>query len=227
MTTRYNHLNESFLEYDDMKTVSENKKRIYVTPKGGRFVSITTMLGYLSRDKLDSWRAAVGVEEANRVSRIAAGRGTQVHSIIENYINNEEVNEQKLMPHIKANFNSIKPLLHNINNVYYQEVALYSNVLRLAGRVDCIAEYNGVLSIIDFKTAAKPKRQEWIDDYFIQCTFYACAFFELTGIEIKQVVVLIAVDGNPPQEFVQPVGNWLKKLIQARKKYDTEMLFRG
>ena len=190
MTTRYNHLNESFLEYDDMKTVSENKKRIYVTPKGGRFVSITTMLGYLSRDKLDSWRAAVGVEEANRVSRI-------------------------------------KPLLHNINNVYYQEVALYSNVLRLAGRVDCIAEYNGVLSIIDFKTAAKPKRQEWIDDYFIQCTFYACAFFELTGIEIKQVVVLITVDGNPPQEFIQPVGNWLKKLIQMRKKYDTEMLFRG
>ena len=223
----FTHLNKSFLNYNDIKTVTEYGKRVYLTPEGGRFVSITSMLGHFSKDSLHEWRARVGEKEANRISRQAAGRGTEVYNLIEDYINNKEINEKKLMPHIKANLNAIKPLLHKINNVYYQEVPLYSNELKLAGRVDCIAEYDGVLSIIDFKTSGKPKKVEWIDDYFIQCAFYACAFYELTGIAIKQLVILIAVDGNAPQEFVVPIKNWLKPLIQKRKAFTRDMLFRG
>jgi genome maintenance exonuclease 1 len=124
------------------------------------------------------------------------------------------------MPANLASFNDLKTILdERLNNIYFQEEFLYSDRLKCAGQVDCIAEFDGQLSIVDFKTSRKPKKEEWITSYFIQASFYAAAFYERTGIPIKQGVILITVDGNEPQVFKVNTYDYLEHFLSVRKKY--------
>lgn len=216
----------SGLDYDDLETINESSGRRYVTPEGKKYPSITTVLSILSEDSIREWRARVGEEEANKISTRAANRGTAVHSIIEDYINNKEDYAKKYMPNIIQDFRRVQDILDDrIGVVYAQEVPLYSDILGIAGRVDCIAEFDGALSVIDFKTSRKAKKKEWIESYFIQESFYAAAFYERTGIPIKQIVTIISVDNDESQVFIEEPLNWLPKLIEVRKEYGKREFF--
>lgn len=200
------------------QTTSEGRK--YFTPEGKTYPSITTVLSILSKDSIKEWRQKVGEEKANRISQQASTRGTAVHTLAENYLNNEEDWAKGAMPANLFSFNQLKPILDNrVNNVWFQESFLYSDRLECAGQVDCIAEFDGKLSVIDFKTSRKPKKEEWITNYFIQASFYSAAFFELTGVAIKQGVILITVDGSEPQVFTLNTHDYLPHFVAVRKKY--------
>ena len=210
-------------KFDEIKTEQVNGKRHYVTPKG-KFPSITTVLSILSRKGIAEWRARVGEKEANRVSTTAARRGTNVHLMCEQYVNNE-LDVSKFMPHEKAMFYSIKPILNeNINNVVAQEVPLWSSYLGVAGRVDCIAEYNGRLSVIDYKTSGKLKKKEWIGSYFQQASAYCVMFEERTGTPIDQIVIIIAVDGGESQVFIEKRDNHIMDCIDTIHQYYQEQI---
>lgn len=202
----------------DSETLSTG--RTYVTPEGKKYPSITTVLGELSKASIIQWRKRVGEEEANKISTQASGRGTAVHKLAEDYLNNDPDWAKGAMPSNLHSFNQIKPILdERVNNIWQQEVPLYSDKLQIAGRVDCIAEMDGVLTIIDFKTSRKTKKTEWIQNYFMQGAFYAAAFLEQTSVAIKQTAIIIAVDGSEPQVFIEPVHKYLPALIAARKNY--------
>jgi hypothetical protein len=206
------------LEYD-LPTETINGKRHYRTPEGNAYPSITTCLSILSKQAIMEWRKRVGEEEANKISTQAARRGTNVHQMCEDYINNE-LDPKKFMPNERYMFNSIKPVIdENINNVYAQEVALYSDYLGVAGRVDCIAEWNGKLSVIDFKTSRKPKKKEQIGNYFQQASAYCVMWEERTGIPINQTVILIAVDDEEPQVFIERRDNYIYECAETIKMY--------
>ena len=204
----------------ELKSVTTQKGRTYVTPEGRKYPSITTVLGERSKAGIIEWRKKVGEEAANKISTQASVRGTAVHQLAEDYLNNKEDWDKGAMPSNLFSFNTIKTVLdERVNNIWAQEVPLYSDKLEIAGRVDCIAELDGVLTIIDFKTSRKPKKVEWIDNYFMQGAFYAAAFYERTGVSIKQTSIIIAVDGSEPQVFTVPCHKYLPELIQCRKEY--------
>ena len=196
-------------------------KRFYVTPDGNAYPSITTILSLQDKPGLKKWREDVGEKEAKRISRESMRIGTAVHQMCEFYLCNYIVKLDKEEKVIRDTFNRIRFLLGNINNIVGTEIALYSDVLRVAGTADCIAEYNGVPSIIDFKTSRKPKKEVWIDDYYMQTFAYKLMFEEMTGIEIKQVVILIAcVDQFDVQVFKKPASDsdkYLTKLVKIMK----------
>lgn len=194
--------------------------RFYFSPVGEKFPSVTTVLGVQDKSGLEAWKKRVGEEEAKRISIQAANRGSDVHLIAENYLNNEADYGKGRMPINVMTFNTLKPVLDaRVNNIYFQEAPLYSRKIKTAGRVDLIAEFDGQLSIIDFKTSRKPKKAEWIEGYFLQTAFYAAAFYERTGIPIKQGVILVMVDDDSPQVFTVETYKWLPKFIGLRKKY--------
>lgn len=194
--------------------------RKYFTPEGNAYPSITTVLSIIGKEAIIAWRKRVGEEEANKVSRQASTRGTAVHKLAEDYVDNKPDWKGKHMPANIATFNSIKPILdEKLDNIWMQEVFLYSDKLKCAGQVDCIGEWEGVLSIIDFKTSRRVKKKEDITNYFIQMCFYAAAFLERTGIAIKQAVVVMAVDDNEPLIFKVNTYEYLEHFIAVRKKY--------
>ena len=213
---RFNHVTPT--ELLELNTETINGKRHYVTPKG-KFPSITSVLGAFPKKALMEWRKRVGEEEANRISRTATTRGTKLHSICEKYLLNEEIDYAKLMPDIRSTFHEFKPLLHNISDIHFLEAPLYSSRLKVAGRVDVIAKYDGILSVVDFKTSRKEKKEEWIEDYFIQSTFYAMCYAELTGIIAKNIVILISVDDGENQVFVKETTDYIEKTIKKIKEY--------
>jgi|TARA_B110000977_G_scaffold2814_2_gene3879 genome maintenance exonuclease 1 len=197
--------------------------RRYFTPDGNAYPSITTVLGILSKQGILEWRKRVGEVEANRISTQAATRGTAVHKLAEDYIDNVEGWSKGAMPANIASFNDLKNILDKrLDNIWFQEEFLYSDRLKCAGQVDCIAEFDGQLSIVDFKTSRKPKKEEWITSYFIQASFYAAAFYERTGIPIKQGVILITVDGSEPQVFKVNTYDYLEHFLKVRKQYKIE-----
>jgi genome maintenance exonuclease 1 len=202
----------------ELTTESINGRRHYVTP-AGKFPSITTVLGSFPNPALIEWRKRVGEVEANRISNTASSRGTKLHLLAEKYLSNEEINKKEFMPDALSSFYSFKPILDNINRIHKLEVPLYSNKLKVAGRCDAIAEYEGELSIIDFKTSKKEKKEEWIENYFIQATFYGLCYAELTGIVAKNIVILIAVDDGESQVFVKPMKEYVPKTIKKIKEY--------
>lgn len=215
----FNHVKHDVVLPTLTRKTTEAGRR-YFTPDGNAYPSITTVLSLLSKQGIMEWRARVGEEEANKISRQAAGRGTAVHKLAEDYIDNKEDWRGKQMPANLNTFNDLRQIIDGrLDNVWMQEVFLYSDKLKTAGQVDCIAEYDGVLSIIDFKTSRKPKKEEWIEGYFIQASFYAAAFLERTGIPIKQAVILIAVDGHEAQTFKINTFDYLEHFISVRKKY--------
>ena len=207
-----------------LKTVYENGSRFYLTKDGNKYPSITSVLS-ANPEKirgLQEWRKRVGENKAKKISSQAAKRRTSVHKICEDYLNNEEGYVVKAMPDSAEMFNSLKPILDkSLNNIHAQEVPLYSNHLGIAGRVDCIAEWDGVPSIIDFKTSAKLKKEEWIEDYFMQCAGYAAMYYEMTDFPIRDIVIAVMVAGESPQIFKEKVGKWLpglKKVIDEYKR---------
>lgn len=199
---------------------NEDGKRIYRTPTGEGYPSVTTVLSILGKEDLQKWRDRVGHEEANRISTQAARRGTAVHKLCEDYLNNEDDFKSRHMPSNIEMFNTMKPILdEKINNIWYQECFLYSNTLATAGQVDCIAEWDGELSVIDFKTSRKPKKEEWILNYYMQVAFYAKAFEEMTGNPVKKGVVFIGVDGHEPQIFEFNTADYLDHFQAVRETY--------
>ena len=200
------------------KTTDTGRK--YFTPEGNAYPSITTVLGVLNKEGIIAWRKRVGEAEANKISQQASVRGTAVHKLAEDYLNNDPNWKEGAMPTNLFSFDDIKKIMDKrLNNIWMQEVFLYSDRLKTAGQVDCIAEFDGQLSIIDFKTSRKPKKEEWITSYFIQASFYAAAFYERTGIPIKQGVILITVDHHEPQVFKINTYDYLEHFLSVRKKY--------
>jgi hypothetical protein len=211
------------VELTEMNAVTTESGRKYRTPEGIDLPSITTVLSILSRDSIAKWRKRVGAEEANRISYRASTRGTSVHAIIEKYINNDENFKDGYTPDIISSFLDLKPILDGrIGKVFAQEAPLYSTHLGVAGRVDCVAEFDGKLSIIDFKTSLKPKQIEWIKNYFMQESAYAIMWEERTGQPIVQLVTIISVDAHEPQVFIEHRDNWVRPLRETIAQYNRE-----
>ena len=202
-----------------MNTENYNGKRHYVTPEGKLYPSITTVLGELSKAAIQAWRKRVGEEEANKISGKASRRGTSVHSGCESYIKNEDDFIDGQTPNIIELFKTIEPFFERINNVHGVELALYSDHFGIAGRTDLIAEFDGTLSIIDYKTSNKQKKKEWCESYFAQGAFYGVAYEELTKIPVPQVVIIMAVENDTPQLFVEKRDDWIDKIWEAKKLY--------
>ena len=212
------------LGYGDLVADTQPTGRTYVTPDGIRYPSITTVLGILSEASITAWRKRVGEEEANRVGGRASARGTLVHSIVEKYLLNENTTEY--LPHIRQSLENLRPILDSrIGSIYGLEVPLYSSYLGVAGRCDCVAEFDGVPSIVDFKTSRKPKKKEWISNYFAQMAGYAVMWEERTGMPVANTVIIMDVDDNEPLVFKEHRDNHINLLIDTKKEYDTRKLF--
>lgn len=211
------------IEPIEMDTVTIDGKRYYVTPTGNRYPSITTVISNNSKKQagLAKWRARVGKEKAQATSTRAAGRGTRYHKLVEDYLNNE-LDKQKYrdMPLPWFMFNTTQKVLDRINNIYLQEAALYSDTLEIAGRVDCIAEFDGELSIIDFKTSAKQKKEQYLFDYYVQECGYACMLQEVYGLTVKQLVTIVATEeGEAQVSVVPPKKEYLLTLQEYIQEY--------
>tara|TARA_B100001094_G_C18039893_1_gene724453 strand:+ start:268 stop:948 length:681 start_codon:yes stop_codon:yes gene_type:complete len=212
------------LGYSDLVADTQPTGRTYSTPDGTKYPSITTVLSILGEDSIRAWRKRVGEEEANKISTKASGRGTAVHEIIESYLNNETT--EKFMPHIKQSLNNVRSILdERLGKIFGLEVPLYSAHLGLAGRVDCVAEFDGVPSIIDFKTSKRVKKKDWISSYFAQMAGYAVMWEERTGRPITNTVVIMDVDDNEAQVFKEHRDNHINLLIDTKKEYDRRKLF--
>jgi len=212
------------LGYDDLTTEPHNGRRFYVTPEGKRYPSVTTVLGIRNRESIQKWRARVGEEEANRKSKRASSRGTQVHTMVERYLDNRDDYLEKSNHLTRMNFETMRPTLdERIGKVVLQEAPLYSSHLGMAGRVDCIGEFDSRLSVIDFKTSEKPKRRDWIHNYFIQETAYAIMFEERVSIPIVDLVTIIVNDQEyEPQVFKEKRDRWVDSLFDTIEQYHYE-----
>ena len=198
-------------------------KRVYATPNGEYYPSITTVIGSNAKKQagLAKWRKRVGKEKAAAISSRSASRGTKFHSITEDYLNNElDIKKYKDSPLPVVMFEQTKKTFDRIGNIYLQEAFLYSKHLEVAGRVDLVAEFDGELSIIDFKTSAEPKREAYLYDYFIQETAYACCFQELYSLTVKQLVTIVACENGETQVVIKPPKKeYLLQLIQYIDEY--------
>ena len=170
--------------------------RFYRVPSGKMYPSITSVTSFYERQKFVEWRKRVGNEEADRITRLATTRGTKFHDLVEKYMLNENVDDYKPLPTTKFLFLKAKPYLDRINNIHALEKSLYSDYLGLAGRVDCIAEYEGELAIIDFKTSKKIKPEKWIENYFVQEVAYACMYYEMTGIPVQKLITIMVAENG-------------------------------
>ena len=204
----------------EILTENINGKRFYVTPEGKKYPSITTVLSGRNKEGINRWRNHVGNDVANQIMRSAAKRGTAVHTLVEDYLNNEELSRQDVLP--VALFTLLKPELDNINNIRIQEGGLYSDEYGVAGRVDCIAEYKGKLSVIDFKTSTKEKKEEWVENYFIQGSAYCQMYEERYSQSIDQVVILIVTEDGAVQTFTKEKKDYLPLLKTAIKEFNKE-----
>jgi genome maintenance exonuclease 1 len=188
----FNHIRH---EFPQLLTENVLGTRMYVAPNGQRYPSVTTVIADYGKEAILEWRKKVGDEKANEISRKATTRGTSVHKALEKYLKNEDVSSLEMLPNVKSLFVRMKQELDGkVDNIHCLEDKLYSHNLKLAGTVDCIAEYKGVLSVIDFKTSIRLKKKENIGGYFMQGAAYAAMFNEMTDLNIDQVVILIGVD---------------------------------
>lgn len=208
------------VELKELESENVDNRRYYLTPNG-KYVSITTVLSHFKKKSIYEWRKRVGEEEANRISSVASSRGTKVHSLCEKYLLNEEIDTVGIMPDALSSFYSIKKYLNNINNIHFLEVPLYSDRLKVAGRADCIGNYEDKLSIIDFKTSKNEKQEEWIEDYFLQAAAYLLMYYELTGIKIEKIVIIIGVDFGESQVFIKDAKEYIPKIIKKIREYQS------
>ena len=208
------------IEFASLNRIDGETARLYETPTGERYPSVTTVLGKMTdKTALNEWRKRVGDEEANRVSARAASRGTSIHTMCEKYILGEEIDTS--MPHNMMIFRQIKMILdEKVDIVRATECTLFSHHLQIAGTCDLIADYDGRLSIIDYKTSTKRKRKDWIEGYFLQCSLYAYMLWEMTGIGVKDIVVIIGVDDeNEAQVFVERPSRYIEKAADMVRSY--------
>ena len=231
----FNHLN---VELPAITATTIDGVRLYETPEGNKYPSITTILSIRKKEGLLEWRKKVGDDVANYVARTAAVRGTKVHHMCEDYLNNKYFNYPTEWEKHKKNFlpyclfTQLKEQgLSKIDNIHAQEAGLYSDKYKVAGRVDCIAEYDGVLSIIDFKTSTKERNDDWNENYYIQCSAYAEMYEERTGTEINQIVILCVTEDGTVQEFVKEKYDFLEMITESvsewREKNETPSINNG
>lgn len=208
------------LEFAHLNRIDGETARLYETPTGERYPSVTTVLGKMSdKTALNEWRKRVGDKEANRVSARAASRGTSIHNTCEKYILGEEIDTS--MPHNMMIFRQIKMILDDkVDNIRATECTLFSHHLQIAGTCDLIADYDGRLSIIDYKTSTKRKRKDWIEGYFLQASLYAYMLWEMTGIGVKDIVIVIGVDDElEGQVFVERPSRYIEKAADLVRSY--------
>ena len=187
-----------------------------------KMVSITSVTSHFNKEIFIKWRKKVGNEEADRITKKATSRGTDMHTLTEHYLENEEL--PKVQPISDFLFKISKTELNNINNIHALEGPLYSRQLGVAGTVDCIAEYNGELAIIDFKTSKKPKPRDWIEHYFVQCMAYGCMLYEMTGISIKKLVIIMACENGEcvvyeeydKAKYIKLLGEYINKFVKDK-----------
>lgn len=208
---KFTHLEKK--NFCDLKEVMKDGKRFYSTPDGD-YPSVTTVVGFKKQQFFAEWRSK-NPEESIRVT----SRGTKFHSLIEKYLNNEEINLDEIHSGQKSLFLLLKPELDKIDNIQALETPLWSKTLGLAGRTDCIADYDGKLSIIDFKASTKEKRKQDIDNYFTQATAYALMYQERTGIIIKNFAILISCEDGLTQVFQNNPINYVKNLKNIIQEY--------
>jgi genome maintenance exonuclease 1 len=188
-----------------------------------KLVSITSVTSHRNRQFFAEWRKKVGDEEADRITKKATGRGTDMHTLCELHLKNCDLSDD-VLPISKILFSIAKPYLNNINNIHALENSLYSKVLGVAGTVDCIAEYNGELAVIDFKTSKKPKPREWIEHYFVQAVAYACMLYELTGIIVKKLVIIMACENGEcivyeeydKAKYIKLLGEYIREFVRDK-----------
>jgi len=197
-------------------------RRHYITPDGNMYPSITTVLSADPEKKksLQVWRDKVGEERANRICQRAAKRGTAMHLICERYIDEEEDYTREAMPDAISMFRSIKPFIDETEKVILQEAQLFSDKLKTAGRCDLLGVWRDKVTVVDFKQSNKPKKREWIDNYFMQSSFYSYAFYEMTGIPVTQIAIMVAVENARPQLFVEKPRDWIEQYWNLRQNYD-------
>jgi hypothetical protein len=214
--------NHTPVKLEKIKATTNNGNRLYETPSGDLYPSITTVLSPRNKKGLMEWRKRVGEDVANHVARTAAARGTKVHHMCEDYLNNMFIDDPEKWAQHKKNFlpyclfEQLKNQTFNdIDDIYAQEAGLYSDKYKVAGRVDCIARYKGDISIIDFKTSTKERSDDWNENYYIQGSAYAEMFEELTGISTNQVVILVVTEDGTVQEFVKQKSDYIDLLVDA------------
>jgi len=210
----FNHIQHNYEKIT--RTTAKDGSRVYRTPSGNAYPSVTSVTGLLNKQAILEWRKRVGEEVANQISTRAANRGTRVHSLCEDYLNNEKLDIDIFDQEI---WDSILPELNKINNIHALESQLYSDHLEVAGTVDCIAEYEGKLSVIDFKTSRRQKTADQIHNYFMQCSAYAVAFEERTQVPVNRLTIIMAVDDSEPLVFHESRDNWIFKFRELRNDY--------
>ncbi len=198
--------------------------RYYTLPSGNKkLVSITSVISHYKKDFFDNWRKKVGIEKANKITKRATSRGTDTHSLIESYLLNE--NLPTVQPLSEFLFNIAKPNINRIDNIHCLESSLYSEVLGVAGSVDTIAEFDGELAVIDYKTSKEPKPVDWIEGYFVQTMFYGMAFYEMTGIKIKKLVIIMTCENGECVVYEeQDTEKYMKLVIKYIKKFVADKL---
>ena len=187
-----------------------------------RLVSITSVTSHFNREIFDNWRKKIGEDEAQKITKAATSRGTDMHSLVENHLKNQDL--PSVAPIADFLFKIAKTELNRINNIYALEGSLYSKQLGIAGTVDCIAEYDGELSIIDFKTSKKPKPREWIEHYFVQCMAYGCMLYELTGLSVKKLVIIMACENGEcvvyeerdKSKYIKLLSKYIRKFVRDK-----------
>jgi genome maintenance exonuclease 1 len=215
----FNHID---IELPQLERETIDGVRYYKVPDEDeliRLVSITSVTSHFNKEIFVNWRKKVGEEEAERVTKAATSRGTDMHTLVEHHLKNEKLPE--VQPLSDFLFKISKSDLNRINNIYALEGSLYSKQLGIAGTVDCIAEYDGELAIIDFKTSKKPKPREWIEHYFVQCMAYGCMLYELTGLSVKKLVIIMACENGEcvvyeeydKAKYIKLLGKYIRKFV--------------
>jgi len=213
------------IELPEMESTTLDGIRYYPTPTGNMYPSITSVTSHYNRQIFKEWRERVGNVEADRICKESTTRGTNFHQICQDYLENKLLESDRYDEEAYFMFDSVKSELDNITNIHAIESSLYSDYLGIAGRVDCIAEYNGELAVIDFKTSKKIKPEEWIQQYFVQEVAYACMYHELTGKVVKQLVTIMVTPEGKVKVFIKTnLGVYIALLTRYIKKFIEEKL---
>jgi len=221
----FNHID---IELPQLERETIDGVRYYKVPDEEellRLVSITSVTSHFNREIFDNWRKKIGEDEAQKITKAATSRGTDMHSLVENYLYNKDL--PPVAPMADFLFKIAKTKINCINNIYALEGSLYSKQLGIAGTVDCIAEYDGELAIIDFKTSKKPKPREWIEHYFVQCMAYGCMLYELTGISVKKLVIIMACENGEcvvyeerdKSKYIKLLSKYIRKFVRDKLEF--------
>ena len=200
------------------RTTIEGKRFYKVGGVEQLLISITTVISFFNAHKFKAWRERVGEEAANRKTAKATSRGTDMHTLTEAFLKNEEQPTVQPLSHLL--FNIAKKDLERIDNVYCLESGLYSEFLGVAGTVDCIAEFDGELAVIDFKTSEKIKPEKWLENYFVQEMFYAAAYYEMTEIPVTKLITIMVTPGGEVKVFdKRNKDDYIKLLVRYIKEF--------